>query len=351
MIDAPVSSSAAPGIPHDIFDTHGLPRPDGFEIWRESLMPLFEPQLEASEGFFARVDGFHLRRLVVSLAEFSDQRYVRRTGYRADEGADHLLVQLYLTGGYAGHNGHRTVRVGPGDISLLDLSYPLETAAEGSSTISVVIPRDLMFSLVRPEQLSVGSVISAHSAVGRILGHHLTSVWRALHSASAEDDEQISRTLLGAIVGAFAGYRGGDNSASLSDDTMLDAICAYIEQNLCSRELTPEHLCLRFACSRARLYRLFHPLGGVAAYVRQLRLERCLRELSKQHPTTSTIHDVAQRWGFRSQSHFCRQFRKQFGIAPSEALERARTRNDTDTAPERCLSSWRPAFYDWLRQL
>lgn len=352
MISAPVSA-ATPGIPHDVFDTHNLPQHERFEIWRASVLPLFEPELEETspDGFFARVDGFNLRRVFISLAEFSGQRYVRRNGHRADDGADHLLLQIYLTGGYVGYNGYRKVQIGPGDISLLDLGHTLESVADSSSTISVVIPREVMFSFVHPEHLSVGCVIPARSPVGRILGNHLTSVWRALHSASVGDDDPICHTLLGAVAGAFAVYRGGTHSECISDSTVLDAMCAYIERNLPTENLTPEQLCRRFACSRARLYRLFRPLGGVATYVRERRLKRCLRALCKQRTSRHTIHEIAAHWGFQSPSHFCRSFRRQFGMTPSEALERARTQGDASTMSQRCLSSPHPAFHDWIRQL
>lgn len=267
MISTRCAGAVSRGIPHDVFDARDLPDHERFAVWRDSVLPLFEPRLEQrpSEGFFARVDGFNLRRLFICVTEFSSQRYLRRDGHRADGGADHLLIQMYLTGGYVGHNGHRPVRVGPGDISLLDLGYSLETHAERSRALSLVIPRELLFSFMPPANALVGCVIPAGSAVGTILGHHLLGMWNSLQRASADEDERITRAVLGAVAGAFSGYGSGQPRERLSDGHVLDAICAYIERNLSAENLTPEHLCRTFACSRARLYRLFQPLGGVAA--------------------------------------------------------------------------------------
>jgi AraC-like DNA-binding protein len=352
MIITSVPSPGASGIPHDVFDAHTLPAHERFEVWRESVLPLFEPRLEgdSADGFYARVDGFNLQqRLFICLAEFSGQRYVRSSRYHADESADHLLIQLYLTGGYVGHNGHRTVRVGPGDISLLDLGFSLETLAESSSAVTLVVPREVMFSLLRPEHLDIGCVIEANSAVGRILGNHLTSVWRALRSASAEEGERISQTLLGAVAGAFAGRRA-EFCEPASDVSTLEAIRAYIESNL-SADLTLEHLRRRFDCSRARLSRMFQPLGGLAAYIRSARLERCHRDLSHPCATGSTVSEIAMRWGFRNQSHFRKLFRAQFGVSPGEVMERARDRRQAQAASGMRLSAPYPTFRGWLRQL
>lgn len=342
------------GIPHEVFDARALPRGERFDVWRQSVLPLFEPQLEEepSEGFFARVDGFNLRRVFFCRSEFSPQRYLRRPGHRADEGADHLLVQLYTSGGYVGHNGGRMMRMQAGDISLLDLGYALETRTEASSALSLVVPRDVMFSFVRPEQLLPGCTVSRTSALGEILGHHFQSVWRGLHSASAEEAETICNALVGAVAGAFADrqsphvpIRGPESSCA------LEVMCDYIERHLSSNELTTAHLCRRFARSRAQLYRLFQPLGGVAAYIRQARLRRCYRELREPTNASRSIVEVAMRWGFGSQSHFCRLFRQSFGITPTQAIEQAQARRDVCATPALHRRADRPAFHHWIRQL
>jgi len=353
MISTHAVVAVSRGIPHDVFDARSLPKHERFEVWRESVLPLFEPHLEQmpQEGFFARVDGFNLRRLFFCLVEFSGQRYLRRRGHRADGGADHLLIQLYLTGGYVGHNGHRSVRVGPGDISCLDLGYSLETQAEPSNALSLVIPREVMHSFLPHGQLPVGGVIPGNSAAGSILGDHLLSVWKALQWASADEDERITQTVLGAVAGAFAEYSPNARHERALESHLLDAICAYIERNLSAEHLTPEHLCRKFACSRARLYRLFQPIGGVAAYIRQARLERCRYELQDPRAATRSVTEIAMRWGFTSQSHFCRLFRASFGMTPSEAIEQARAQRSSRAESTRLPSSPRPAFHHWLRQL
>ena len=342
------------GIPHEVFDARALPRSERFDVWRQSVLPLFEPDLEEApaEGFFARVDGFNLQRVFFCRSDFSGQRYLRRRDHRADDDADHLLVQLYVRGGYVGQNGGRMVRMRAGDISLLDLGYALETRTDTSSTLSLVVPRDVMFSFVRPEQLRPGGTISGACVLGEILGHHFQSVWRGLHAASAAEAETLSNALIGAVAGAFAGQKSAQAPERDPSSThALEAICDYIERHLSSNELTTAHLCRRFACSRAQLYRLFQPLSGVAAYIRQARLRRCYRELRELKASSRNIVEVAMRWGFNSQSHFCRLFRQSFGITPTQAIEQGRARHDGCAALARHSRADRPAFHHWIREL
>ncbi len=343
------------GIPHEVFDARALPRSERFDVWRHSVLPLFEPDLEQepSEGFFARVDGFNLRRVFFSRSEFSAQRYLRRREHSADGSADHLLAQLYVSGGYVGHNGGRMMRVQAGDISLLDLGHALETRTEASSTLTLVVPRDVMFSFVRPEQLRPGCTISGTSALGEILGRHFLSVWHGLHSAAAEEAETICNALVGTVAGAFASQQQSTPGPVWDSAPThgLEAICDYIERHLSSSELTTAHLCRRFACSRAQLYRLFQPLSGVAAYIRQARLRRCYRELRESNTNARSIVEVSMRWGFNSHSHFCRLFRQSFGITPTQAIEQERARRDARAATTRHSRADRPAFHHWIRQL
>lgn len=345
-----LASTPVGGIPHDVFDARNLPHSEGFAVWRQSVLPLFEPELDGTppQQFFARVEGFNLRRLVFCLSEFSAQRYLRRRGHCAGEASDSVLIQLYLSGGYVGHNANRPVRVGPGDVSLLDLAHSLETRAEASSALSLVVPRELLSAFMGTDYPIPGTVISGSSVLGGILAHHLTTVWHALHSAHAGEEDGISKTLLGAVAGAFAGQNADEACAPALRTAAIDTICAYIDRNLASEELTTEHLCRQFACSRARLYRLFEPLGGVAGYIRQARLERCRRELADPQLRSRSVTDVAMRWGFSSQSHFCRLFRRTFGLTPSDVLQKGR---NACRAMPRSAPSDRPALHDWLRQL
>ncbi len=331
-----------------------LPPAERFAVWRESILSLFEALPDATispECFRARVDGFNLQRTFFSQTSFSAQRYRSQPRSRTGDSPEPLLVQLYLNGGYAGHNGYREVQVTPGDISLLDLARPLATSARQSNTLSLVIPRDLMSEYARPGEISYGTVLRAGTPLAEILGHHLKTVWRNLPSASVADVESINHMLLGAVAGAFAGGKPGyERSVIALERATLERIRAYIDRNL-SEPLDAGRLCRRFGCSRTQLYRLFQPLGGVSAYIRQARLNRCLEDLSRVDGNQKRIIDIAFRWGFSSHSHFCRLFRESFDMTPRDAVERGMMRWRLQQQPVANESHLTPAYHHWLRQL
>jgi AraC-like DNA-binding protein len=96
---------------------------------------------------------------------------------------------------------------------------------------------------------------------------------------------------------------------------MLDAALGFIEARLFDPELAPHDVARALGVSRATLYRLFEPLGGVSAQMKQRRLMRAWSLLSSTARPTS-IAVVASQVGFRSDTYFSREFRRLFGISP-----------------------------------
>lgn len=93
-----------------------------------------------------------------------------------------------------------------------------------------------------------------------------------------------------------------------------------IESNLKSPDLGVDLLCGHFRISRSSMYRLFEPLGGVANYIRERRLDRI------HDPLVSTerrqyLERLASGFGFSNSSHFSRAFREQYGYSPREARQ------------------------------
>lgn len=344
------SPAAAHGLAHDVFNTDALPPRERFLVWRDAVLPLFDCASGDRDAFAATLEGYDLKETFISVCTFSGLRYRRAARHPYDEGADHLLVQLYLEGGYIGENGLQPVRVEPGDICLLDLANPLATRTLPSRVLTVVMPRALLRAVAPRQHWKAGTVLRAGSPMANILGHHLWTVWCNLPGASGADAAAINRLVAGVVAGAFATEADRARTPVGPDGpATLEAMRDYILRHLGSPNLTPAHLCRRFGCSRSQLYRLFTPVGGIAGLIRSARLERCRDELTNAR-AGERIVDVAMRWGFGSHSHFCRLFRQAFGMSPGEAVELGRSA----VAPGRASGGAghrQPAFHHWLREL
>ena len=95
----------------------------------------------------------------------------------------------------------------------------------------------------------------------------------------------------------------------------LNRILECIESQLCDPALGTEFLLKRFHVSRPTLYRMFHPLGGVARHIRERRLQAAWARLREAPHCTITflLYDL----GFESERQFQRAFQMHFGMSPA----------------------------------
>ena len=97
-------------------------------------------------------------------------------------------------------------------------------------------------------------------------------------------------------------------------------VMRFIRENLGNPELGQETLCRHFGVSRAVLYRAFEPLGGVATFIRNLRLRKAYLAL-RQPEGSPPLGIIADTLGFSSVATFRDAFRRQFGFGPAEARQ------------------------------
>ena len=105
-----------------------------------------------------------------------------------------------------------------------------------------------------------------------------------------------------------------------SSPACAPASARLIDSDLGAR-LTPEVLQARLNLSRATLYRVFAPLGGVASFIRERRLVRIHALVASG--SALPVKRLAAEFGFASGTHLTRAFRARFGYSLSALRARA----------------------------
>ncbi|MEL7117779.1 MAG: hypothetical protein AAGP08_19730, partial [Pseudomonadota bacterium] len=72
--------------------------------------------------------------------------------------------------------------------------------------------------------------------------------------------------------------------------------------------------------SRATVYRVFEPDGGVDAAVRKRKLRRAAVDLSLAAPSRGIVRRIAERYGFDDVNQFSRGFRRELGYSANEIV-------------------------------
>src|SRR5579885_465754 len=342
-------------VPFTVFTTDLWKRADDrFEAWRESIDVIFDVRPHGGrvpEGFAASVRAYNLGEMLVAGVDFSGQHFERKTARIASDGIDHYLVQLYVTGGLEGEANRSGFHVRSRDVEILDLGKPHSSNTLTSTTIAIVVPRDLMLEMLPAFANVHGLVLPGDRGLGSLLADFLRSLARRMNSIAADEAPIVARATAEMIAASF--YPTSSNAARArvqTEGVLLDRLKRYVGDNLGSAELTPDSLCRRFRISRSQLYRIFEPLGGVARYIQRRRLQKAFAQLRDPLHRHRRISEIAFEAGFSSEAHFSRAFRQEFEMAPSDARFESGPRTTFRTPSE--LSGQRDDGYeDWLRRL
>ena len=295
--------------------------------WREAVATLFEvDELAASEPgpFRADVRSYAMGPVLIGLSRASGQRFRRTAETVARSGVDHIILQLYLKGGYDGIAGTRPIRVRAGDICLLDLAQTLETRATAFENVTLVVPRPMFGAhLLRVDDLH-GLVLPGSGVIARLLAGHLTALLEFAPRMTLDECQSVVEGTVSLLAACLRNeIEHSDADAAATAGPSLMRIRQYIEAGLGSEDLSANSIAANFGLSRASLYRLFAPAGGIAEYIRSRRLHRAFFDLATSDARGVRISEVARRWQLGTDAHFTRSFKAAYGITPRAAREAA----------------------------
>lgn len=271
--------------------------------------------------FFAEVSGWRLAGMLLfdrRLAGVGHERSAERV--RRDQ-FDHFTVQLVVEGRFEVDSGDGFASVAPGQLVLLDMTRPMRNRAPGARVITASVSREVM-------QAALGSTAGLHGRVihpdkALLLADYMTSLAARAAEIGEADLPAVSRAFIDLLTVAAGGVelsRGAD--LRRLEFARRESVKRFIETHLAS-DLTADLISDATGVSRATLYRIFQPDGGIGGVIQARRLVR-LRAALGDPDDDRPLADIAQDCGFKSESHMGRLFRKAFAISPGEYRRQVR---------------------------
>lgn len=340
-----------PSVPSLSFDSAALAPSDRLEAWRTAIASVHDTRPHDSlppEAVAVRATVWNLGPVVAAHGSYSALRAERTPKVIRRSGVAGYKLHLSVSGGVVGvEAGERRRLVRPGELIVTDLA---RAGGQQSDTASETIV--LYLSRPEVEALLPGSPDLHGLAVGgplaTMLRDHMTGLARVLAAPDAPSitaAPALARATLQLFVAAVSGAApaGGEGRVAV-EDALRRRITAYVEAHLLDPDLSQERLCRAFHMSRATLYRVMQPLGGVAAHAQERRLARIHAELldpTRHHH----LGRLAEEHGFASQSHMSRAYKARYGLSPSETGAAAGLPAISPVGDEQI------AYERWLRSL
>ncbi|MGN6150245.1 MAG: helix-turn-helix domain-containing protein [Rhizomicrobium sp.] len=310
-------------LPSSWFSTRELAASDRFTAWHSTMGVFLGTSLsrhESADRFSGEIEGYLLDDIVFTRARASRQKFDRDDAMIARDGLDHYMIELFFDGSAEMNVHGRTIRNRPGQIMTFDLGEVMDSFNSDFDLLCILIPRARLSPLLaRPDSIH-GLIPCVEDGPGYLLAEYLRSVYAVLPKLSATETGPAARALLELIAGTLnraavgARWEGAGRHQSL-----LLRAQVFIRENLRSPGLSSGRIAHAVGVSRTTLYQLFEPCGGVAAYVREIRLRKCLTEIMSARYAGTPIAEIGYRWGFTDAATFTRAFRRRFALTPSEA--------------------------------
>ncbi|MCI1142450.1 hypothetical protein MOP88_09295 [Sphingomonas sp. WKB10] len=189
----------------------------GLASFGEAVGDVFAIDCVGEPGEYAiDMAAWHLGTMMTGTFRSSALRFSRSRALVAQSGLDHILVQLYVAGGFAGDADGRDVLVQPGNVVIFDLSRPFHTQTTDFTNISLLVPR-AHFEAVFDEPLGLhGLVLSQDRHMVAILAAYLQALAERMPHLLPKDARAAAVATAGLTTTVLQEYADSPRSVRLS---------------------------------------------------------------------------------------------------------------------------------------
>jgi AraC-like DNA-binding protein len=334
-------------LPHSKLDTLELPAEAALAAWHDSIGVMFDTRLSAGseEPFRANVEAYLLGDVALGRCSAPAQWFDRSRRKIERDNLDHIMLQFYLEGNCGRRDANSDEITQPGDLWVTDLAHPLASGTTRFSNLNIILPRRVIAPLLNQPHAHHMQVLSGKDPLVTLLRSHLQALITSAPDLRAED----GIALLGPTVAlAAAALNGKVEETNLAPVTsaVINNIRRHIEQNLSNPSLSASAVASHFEMSERKLYYLFEPFGGFAAYVQDRRLQRCYETLVDPDLHHRSIAEIAESLGFMHPKSFSRAFSRKMGMTAREVRASASQR-DKLPASRQAQDQW----WSWIAQM
>jgi AraC-like DNA-binding protein len=235
---------------------------------------------------------------------------------------DDYFLALHLRGiAHAAQDGRR-VALHAGDFALFDSTRPYAIEFRDSGVFEHLIyriPRRALDARCTGLERATAVRVALSSSEGQLTAPYLNRLARLATPVAGACADRLAATALDLLATALTAAAGLQSHPEPRRMSLLAQVKQQTLARLGDQDLSPASIARAQFISVRALHRLFeHEQMTFGAFVREERLRRCRTDLADPRLTTTSIAEIASRWGYRSPAHFSRAFTARYAIRPHD---------------------------------
>lgn len=238
---------------------------------------------------------------------------VDRSKGQIEEQADTVMIARFLRGGIRASFEDVPLDRFPGEVYLNDQGFGTKGMQFAAVSQNIVFEKSYLGydSEIHGPLVHLSETITTR----KLLNSLMSELFRDLATSDSLNAETLEQFT--ACIKVLLRSENQDGDVRRHARNALGRLIAkFIQQNLTDPDLSANSILLEFGLSRATLYRIFEPMGGVRNYIREKRLVAAVAELGQAPYRRGQIQAVSDHWGYSSGANFNRAVRDMFGVSP-----------------------------------
>lgn len=214
------------------------------------------------------------------------------------------------------------IKLGKGSFMLWDSTKPIEfKLLSRTKKVTLLVPQDRLRIQLPQVEEHIWKSIDFSKGLGAVTASHIATLGNEANSIDKGTGYSVVDLTLELITTCL--QANISRPASKARQDIFDEIKSFILKNLELPGIGPCMIADKFSISTRYLHLLFAEKGiSVSHWILDQRLEQCRRQLVHTDHYRRSITNIAFQWGFNDSAHFCKVFKKKYGITPSEYQKR-----------------------------
>ncbi|SDH86765.1 AraC-like ligand-binding domain-containing protein [Agrococcus jejuensis] len=290
-----------------------------FEQWRQLVSNRFVPlDISSPAGaFHGTLRALHVGDSCVTEIVADPHRVEREATRISPDDPHHLKLTLQLEGtGIVAQDGRQAV-LQPGDVAIYDTSRPYTLEFEtGTRSLVMMFPHRMLGLSAQHIHRMTAVRLPGDEGIGTVICPFMQHMAAHLDELRGAAGVRILRSALDLVTALISAELDRQVAGTRRD---FERCVSYVEEHLGDAGLNTAQVASACFLSSRTVQYLFSEEGTtVSTWVRERRLERCRTDLQDAAQQSTSVLEIAHRWGFTDAAHFSRVCKAAFGASPRE---------------------------------